>query len=90
MKVLLIGNSPFPDVKESAWYAKAVIWAESKDVVKGCGDGLYGPNDPITRGQLAAILYGYEDGTLRPKGNTTRAEAASMIMRYLEKREKEK
>ena len=33
-------------------------------------------------------VCGYEDGTLRLKGNTTRAEAANMLMRYFEKREK--
>ncbi len=50
---------PFDDVKESDWYAKAVSWAESQGIVTGYGDGRFGPNDPITREQLAAILYRY-------------------------------
>ena len=50
---------PFSDVTESDWYAKAVSWAESKGIVTGYGDGRFGPNDPITREQMAAILYRY-------------------------------
>ena len=117
---------PFSDVKESDWYAKAVSWAESKGIVNGFEDGTFRPNAPITREQLAAILYRYEqskgggfvgawmflldypdaaeisswadeamhwcvmheiikgkDGRLVPGGNATRAEAATMLMRYL-------
>lgn len=50
---------PFSDVKESDWYAKAVSWAESKGIVNGFEDGTFRPNAPITREQLAAILYRY-------------------------------
>jgi hypothetical protein len=50
---------PFSDVKESDWYAKAISWAESLGIVNGYGDGRFGPNDPITREQLATILYRY-------------------------------
>ena len=50
---------PFSDVKESDWYAKAISWAESLGIVNGYGDGRFGPNDPVTREQLAAILYRY-------------------------------
>ena len=50
---------PFDDVKESDWYAKAVSWAESKGIVNGFEDGTFRPNEPITREQLAAILYRY-------------------------------
>ena len=50
---------PFSDVTESDWYAKAVSWAESKGIVNGYGDGTFRPNDPVTREQLAAILYRY-------------------------------
>ena len=50
---------PFSDVKESDWYAKAVSWAERKGIVTGYGDGRFGPNDPITREQMATILYRY-------------------------------
>ena len=50
---------PFSDVKESDWYARAVSWAESLGIVTGFEDGTFRPNAPITREQLAAILYRY-------------------------------
>ncbi len=53
------GQSPFEDVKEGAWYADAVIWAAENDIVAGYGNGKFGPNDPITRQQLATILWHY-------------------------------
>ncbi|MDO4314500.1 MAG: S-layer homology domain-containing protein [Oscillospiraceae bacterium] len=58
-KPTVTGSSPFTDVADTAWYADAVIWANSKGIVGGYGGGLFGPNDPITREQLAAILWRY-------------------------------
>lgn len=40
-------------------YSNAVAWAAKEEIVNGYGDGLFGPNDPITREQLAAILFRY-------------------------------
>lgn len=51
---------PFDDVAEGAWYTQAVRWAAASGVVSGYGGGSFGPNDPVTREQLAAILYRYE------------------------------
>ena len=48
---------PFADVDQAAWYAEAVRWAASCGIIAGYGNGNFGPNDPITREQLAAILY---------------------------------
>ena len=48
---------PFADVDQASWYAEAVRWAASCGIVAGYGNGNFGPNDPITREQLAAILY---------------------------------
>ncbi len=53
------GASPFTDVNRSKWYADAVIWANQKGVVGGYGNGLFGPDDPITREQLAVMLWRY-------------------------------
>ena len=53
------GDSAFTDVADGAWYADAVSWAAENGIVGGYGDGKYGPDDPITREQLAAILYRY-------------------------------
>ncbi len=53
------GSSDFTDVAASKWFAKAVAWAAANGIVNGYGSGLFGPNDPVTREQLAAILYRY-------------------------------
>lgn len=47
----------FTDVSQDDWYAQAVSWAVEKEIVKGYSPELFGPEDPITREQLAAILY---------------------------------
>lgn len=119
-------NAGFADVKEGIYYTKAVDWAVENAIVKGYGNGNFGPEDTITREQMAAILYRYsqfkkydttqggmavrefpdskeisswamesmtwavnagmisgkENHMLDPRGNATRAEAASILMRY--------
>ena len=120
-------SSAFLDVPLDAWYADAVAWAAEHGIVEGYSDTAFGPNDPITREQMAAILYryaqykGYDvsakadlnkftdadeisnyalealqwanaeglingkgDGVLDPKGQATRAEAAVILMRFIE------
>ena len=119
--------NPFDDVDESQWYAEAVKWAYHNDIVAGYGNNQFGPNDNITREQMAAILFNYcvwkgidvsvgEDTNilsyddafeiseyaipafqwacgagvisgkpgdlLDPKGNATRAEFATVLMRF--------
>ena len=49
----------FTDVHNGDWYAEAVNWAASKGIIAGFEDGTFRPNDPITREQMAAILYNY-------------------------------
>lgn len=51
--------SAFTDVASGAWYANAVSWAAASGVASGVGSGAFGPNDPLTREQLALILYRY-------------------------------
>ncbi len=120
----------FNDVALAAWYAEAVTWANDAGVVLGYGDGNFGPEDPITREQMVAVLYRYcqlkgydvssgEDvdlskytdadqisswavsamkwayaegiisgvgnGKLDPGGSATRAQAATMLMRFCQK-----
>ncbi len=48
----------YTDVK-SSWYFDAVRWGSHEEVINGYGDGRFGPDDPITREQLATILYRY-------------------------------
>ena len=121
------GGSAFTDVAGGDWYASGVAWASANGIVTGYGDGRFGPNDPITREQMAAILYryagfagqstagqadlsGYTDagqvspyaaeamgwavdrelitgvsaGTLAPGGSATRAQVATILMRFCE------
>lgn len=49
----------FPDVASEAWYTEAIRWAASQGIVGSYGDGTFGPNDPITREQLAVMLWRY-------------------------------
>ena len=47
----------FPDVRADFYYAQPISWAEANGIVTGYEDGTFGPEDNITREQLAAILY---------------------------------
>ena len=118
-------QAAYTDVAEDAWYAAAISWAMQSGILTGYGDGRVGPDDAITREQLAAILYryagqmGYDTSaqadlsgfadvdaisayarlplawtyatgivngtdatTLAPGGTATRAQAATMLMRF--------
>ena len=48
---------PFPDVAAEAYYGPAVAWAAAEGVVSGYSDGRFAPQDPVTREQLAALLF---------------------------------
>lgn len=54
--------SNFSDVAPTAWYAKAVAWASQQGIVSGIGNNKFGPDMPITREQIALILFNYADG----------------------------
>lgn len=115
----VVRTSPFADVADSAYYADAVAWAAEEGIVLGVSETSFAPHAPITRQQLAAVLYRYcgspaasgslspypdsgsvaayaEDamswavgsgiiqgsgGKLLPTGQTTRAQAAVMLLR---------
>ena len=49
----------YSDVAEGAWYTEAIRWATSQGIVGGYGNGMFGPNDNITREQLAVMLWRY-------------------------------
>ncbi|MBQ3390282.1 MAG: S-layer homology domain-containing protein [Firmicutes bacterium] len=113
----------FDDVEAGSWYDAAVNWAAANEIVTGYDEKTFAPNDPVTREQLATILFrysgeeagggamgtaGYDDAdqisgwaaealqwavakgiingtsesTLEPGGNATRAQVATMLMRY--------
>ena len=125
-------TAPFTDVKAGSWYADAVNWAAETGAVKGTSETTFSPDTPVTREQLAAILYRYAqaqgkgftgawmfpldfsdaasisewadeamhwmtmhgvitgmgDGTLAPQDNATRAQIATMFMRFCGEMEK--
>lgn len=53
------GALPFNDVKEGSYYADAVRWAAQNGLVSGMGEGVFAPDQMITREQIAAILFRY-------------------------------
>ena len=120
-------SARFTDVPNGQWYTDAVNWAAANDLVNGYGNSTFGPEDDITREQMAAILYRYAQfkgydhtvqgdlsrfadggqtsdwareavvwavdnglltgkggGLLDPKGTATRAEVATILMRFVE------
>lgn len=119
-------KSLFQDVKGDEYFAEALSWATSQNIVSGYPNGTFGSHDDVTREQLAMILYNYAKAMkfdikntanikqfsdlnmisdyaveainwansagiilgkgeqLDPKGNATRAEVATIIMRFSE------
>jgi hypothetical protein len=107
---------------ESHWAKNAIATAATTGIVAGYSDNRFGPDDIITREQMAAIVVraaklaatnksadfldsaatsdwastalatatvkgiinGYEDGTVKPQANATRAEAVTVILRALQ------
>ena len=53
------GGHDFSDVPAGYWSEKAIIWAVQNGVVGGYGDGTFGPDDTLTREQLAVVLFNY-------------------------------
>ena len=52
-----IWGYPYADVDANAYYATAVYWARMNGIASGYTSQQFGPNDTITREQLAAMLY---------------------------------
>ena len=53
------GTDDFTDTADGTWYADAVLWASQQGLVTGYGDGTFGTDDPVSREQIAAILWRY-------------------------------
>ncbi len=52
---------PFTDVPAGQWYTEAIRWAAANDILKDVAvSGAFEPNAPLTREQIAAIIYRYE------------------------------
>ena len=56
------GQGDFSDVAETSWYFKAVQWGAQQGVTQGYEDGSFRPNEPISRQQLAVMLYRFHQG----------------------------
>ena len=52
-------GSSFNDVPVGKWYSKPIQWAFKNGYASGLGGGKFGPNNPVTREQLAQFLYNY-------------------------------
>lgn len=116
-------SNRFADVAKGSYYDKAISWAVENGILSGYGDGRMGADNPITREQLATMLWRYSkspaaneslakfsdaaqvsdyatnamnwavqngivngrgNGILAPNGQATRAEAAQMLMNFLQ------
>ena len=114
------GATNFTDVKPGQWYTDAIAWAQANGVVNGVTATTFAPDAPVTREQIAAILWRYSglpemtadlgvftdgnkvssyakeamlwavsegifagsNGALLPRDNASRAQFATIIMRF--------
>ena len=79
------GKNSFTDVESGKWYADAITWTAENGIFAGYGKDKFGPDDPITREQLAAIFYRYADYKgydLTVKGNLDKFKDADKITDY--------
>ena len=79
------GKNSFTDVEDGKWYADAITWTAENGIFAGYGKDKFGPDDPITREQLAAIFYRYADYKgydLTVKGNPDTFKDADKITDY--------
>ena len=79
------GKNSFTDVEAGKWYADAITWTAENGIFAGYGKDKFGPDDPITREQLAAIFYRYADYKgydLTVKGNLDTCKDADKITDY--------
>lgn len=66
-----VGKTPFTDVPAGSWYTAAVNWCSENKIVNGIGDGLFAPDDQITREQIVTILYRFAKFRGLDVGDTT-------------------
>jgi S-layer homology domain len=56
---VVLASHQFSDVPNSNTFHAQIAWLTDNGITGGCGGGKYCPNDPVTRGQMAAFLYRY-------------------------------
>lgn len=85
-----VGNRSFSDINPNQWYTTAIAWGAENGIVAGYTDGTFGPDQPITREQMAAIIYRYAafkgldtskhaDLSIFPDGNTVSGWAKTNV-----------
>ena len=75
------GDSVFVDVEIGGYYDRAVAWANANGIVSGVSKDRFAPNDPITREQMATILYRYANFKgydIESNGNTAYSDSSSI------------
>ena len=72
------GAKTFSDVAKGKYYYEAVRWASSKGIVNGYSSGKFGPNDKVTREQLAVMIGNYASKVRLFYVSGSRADFASM------------
>lgn len=80
----------FKDVPRAQFYTDAVMWASSEEVgvISGYEDGRFGPDDQITREQMAVMLYRYAEYKgydVEVKADLSKYEDASKVSPFAEK-----
>lgn len=71
-------DTGFNDVDGHMYYAQAIAWAKNSGIVKGYGDGNFGPDDQITRAQFATMLANYA----KLKGEYEAVDTKSVLAGY--------
>lgn len=80
-------DKTFMDVEAGKYYANAVIWAAKNKIVKGYDNGKFGPDDAITREQLATILVNYAKFIgydVSPKADLSKFEDSADVSNWAE------
>lgn len=72
----MTGRDAFTDTPDGAWYEDAVLWAVRNHIMSGYTASTFGPHDPITREQLAAILWRYAGSPAAEAGEAYADEAS--------------
>ena len=54
-------EAPFKDIEPGGTYYEPITWMESLDITEGYSTGNFGVFDEVSRGEIAAFLYRYEN-----------------------------
>lgn len=57
--VIASGANQFTDVESGSYYIQFLDWAYDNELIDGYGDGRFGPNDNVTRAQMAKIIANF-------------------------------